>query len=150
MQTVDLVRLKGARDQMWAEAYVAYKNNETWWMDSVALRKEQAALAQERRHEDSRMSAVADFLVDKEWTKTSIIVEVVLRDRGGSENQRSMETAAGRILIVLGWQRVYCKGPLSTEMLPRSNYYAPPSVGKDSLVQYIGRCAPVEGRGPIG
>jgi hypothetical protein len=47
---IDIEALRRDRDQLWAEAYILYKNGEPWWLESAELNK-LAVAEQEERYE---------------------------------------------------------------------------------------------------
>jgi|CZKY01.1.fsa_nt_gi predicted P-loop ATPase len=47
---IDLAGLKASRDQLWAEAYVRYRNHEPWWLETKEL-DQLAAVEQDKRYQ---------------------------------------------------------------------------------------------------
>jgi putative DNA primase/helicase len=61
-RTIDLVALKCDRDQLWAEARVAYEGGEPWYLDTPELRALAAAVQEERVEVDDWVGLVERWL----------------------------------------------------------------------------------------
>ncbi len=104
---IDVEGLAEARDQVWAEAVVAYQGGEPWWLRGVADRA--ACAEQDRRLEvDPWESLVVDYLespgvIAREYVRAIAVVES-LGITGGSVTAVHSRRV-GRILDRLRWTR---------------------------------------------
>jgi predicted P-loop ATPase len=100
---VDTDALAAARDQLWAEALVSYRNGDAWWLDSHELEKEQAKAAEARREPDPWEDAVATHVAGKQ----KVVIASLLAGLIGIELEKQTRREQGRmakILTSLGWQ----------------------------------------------
>jgi predicted P-loop ATPase len=99
---IDVAALRAERDQLLAEAVVAFLAGEPWWLDSYELEQRQAAAAEERYEVDTWEPAVAAFL---ETQQTAQVSEILSRavGRQPKEQTRADALRIGGILKRLGW-----------------------------------------------
>jgi predicted P-loop ATPase len=101
---IDLVGIERDRDQLWAEAVVAYKAGQKWWMDTPELE----ALA--RAEQDARFKVDVWTETVKEWIgerKDVSVSEVLQRALGitAQEQTRSAEMRVASILTHLRFEK---------------------------------------------
>jgi hypothetical protein len=99
---IDIEKVSAWRDQLWAEAVVAYRNKEQWWLapdDEAALREYQEQFTRI----DCWENAISGYLA----TQKSVTLNDVLRAVGVSIEHQDprAETRAKAILERLGWVR---------------------------------------------
>lgn len=101
----DIKGIEETRDQLWAEAVVAYKSGEAWWFDRAeearVCRPEQEA----RRGDDPIENILAAYLdgnPDITATTTTLLFQTILTDeRKSPERSRSV----GYMLKRMGWTK---------------------------------------------
>jgi predicted P-loop ATPase len=97
-------KLKALREQLWAEAVVAYKADERWWTDDPQEVADHAAEVELRRHEDPWVPKVAEFVADK----TEITIYEILKeglDIAAKAMTRVDEMRVAGLLQLLGWRK---------------------------------------------
>ena len=104
---IDLAALERNRDQLWAEAVVAYRAGETWWLDRGL---EQAAALQqgERRISDPWEPRLRDWLGSlppDRPVRVHDALERALHVAADKQDQAGANRVA-RVLKLLGWRRV--------------------------------------------
>jgi putative DNA primase/helicase len=111
--TIDLTGLVAARDQLWAEAVVAYRAKESWWLDDAETIKAAQTHQENRRVEDPWEGDIADFLDGQtETTISEILTHLEVSPGGGTQGPRAKiartkadQMRVADILRGLGWQR---------------------------------------------
>jgi predicted P-loop ATPase len=102
---VDLPRVAANRDQIWAEAYTAYKAGEQWWLtDEVAELAEEEQSARLQIHPWA--AKVEQFIEEKGLTE--VTTEMLLRDAIQQDYAQMTPVGAsqvGKILVAMGWKR---------------------------------------------
>lgn len=106
-ERISIEWLRGAREQIWAEAVHLYRNNEQWWLtDAEDEQLDQVSAEHETRHPWTEL--VEDWLSSNfaflEVTATQVLVEA-LRKRTG-ELTNGDQQQVGNVLRSLGWERV--------------------------------------------
>lgn len=101
--TIDLDAIEDNRDQLWAEAVVAYQSGENWWLEGEA--ENQSVIAQsERQEDDAWVSIVSDFAAGKsEVACRQVLNEALIilpADMARAHTQR-----VSKILVQLGFLR---------------------------------------------
>lgn len=101
--TVDVVGLEGARDQLWAEAKVAFERGEPWWFDTRELTR-LAESEQERRYQVDAWESEIEALVQG---RPFVTIPELLKHLGVdiARQGQSEQNRAARSLKRLGWQR---------------------------------------------
>lgn len=95
--------IKKRRDQIWAEAVVAYRNGERWWFDKDEMHIAQAE--QEERYESDPWSeAVLGWLGQKTMVTVSEVMKDCLDLQAAQQNQMS-QNRISKILVNEGWER---------------------------------------------
>jgi predicted P-loop ATPase len=102
--TIDLEALRRDRDQLWAEAVVAFKAGEKWWLDAEtekAAAEEQA----ERRIADPWEQLIVEWASRQieTVTTTAVLEGAIGLDKGRWSRADEMRVAA--ILKLHGWER---------------------------------------------
>ena len=103
--SADLVALRQSRQQLWAEAVVAYRSDEQWWLEedeSVLAREEQA----ERFEHDVWQDAVNTWL--GQTTKSKVTGLDIMEDCLGLERSQQGIVTGRRISQIMeqaGWPR---------------------------------------------
>ncbi len=102
---IDTDRLRGGRDQLWAEAVAAHAKGETWWLDEA--------------QDDQREAAAADYQVEDTWSEEvagwlvglppgqSITTADVLNDAlriEPAKQDRGSQMRAAKIMRALGFE----------------------------------------------
>lgn len=103
--SVNLDVVRAERDQLWAEARVAYEKNEPWWLDKAddAQRDEQA---REHTVSDPWMDDIARWLESREIANPTgaEILRCALR-LDAHHMGKPAETRVGLVMRSLGWPR---------------------------------------------
>ena len=100
---IDLTALRQDVEQLWAEAMVAYRAGERWWLDKTT----EAVAAQEqkaRREPDAWEHAILDFVVDKGEVTVPEILEHKIKIPLERQDQAAWNRVA-RVLVANGWGR---------------------------------------------
>jgi hypothetical protein len=96
---IDIDAIASARDQLWAEAVVRFKQDEIWW---------EIPNAQERQEDtyqgDPWEDVIAGYLVGREEITVSVILSDCLRIETGKQN-RADQMRASSVLKRLDWER---------------------------------------------
>lgn len=98
----DVMALRGARDQIWAEASARHAANEPWWIDTHDLEDMQAEAAAERMAGDVWQDRIADYLADKPSVTTAEVLSHALAKPTERWSHADM-TRVGRVMTTLGW-----------------------------------------------
>ena len=102
---IDTGELERVRDQLWAEAVVAYESGRSWWLD--ALGEDARARANDAHHEtDPWVDPIAAWLADPRLTETTtsqVLVEAVRLDI--PRHDRIAQMRCGAVMRRLGWAR---------------------------------------------
>jgi predicted P-loop ATPase len=101
--TIDIEKLKAVRDQLFAEAVVAFKAGETWWLDTEEQERDAADEAAQRRHPDPWESKIAKFLEDKDDVDIADVLSELNIDSKSQNRGDSMRVAT--VLQFLGWEK---------------------------------------------
>ena len=98
------------RDQLWAEAIVAFRAGEPWWLDREA-ETEAAALTSQRQADDPWESAVLNAVAAKAHVSTRAVLDELGHGFIHRTKNDSMRVAG--ILTRAGWVRdgKYTSGP---------------------------------------
>lgn len=121
---INVEGLKRDRDQLWAEAVVAYRASECWWLDEPGLVRQAAEEQDERLQLDAWEPLVATFVRGKPSTSVAEVfamLGVETPKQGQTEQNR-----VARILRHLGWTRKQAR--LSTS--PASGSFVTPTPPK--------------------
>ncbi|MFO1520459.1 MAG: virulence-associated E family protein [Kiritimatiellia bacterium] len=100
--TIDIPALAEDRDQLWAEAVVAYDDGDPWWLPHEMGQIAAQETAQ-RTEEDPWVATIADYLAGRAETSTRECLSAV-----GvliSDQNKAMAMRVGDILLSLGWRR---------------------------------------------
>lgn len=100
---IDLAETRLQRDQLWAEALVAYKNKEQWWL--TADEAQELSDESERYHQaDPWEEPIREYLIGMRLTTTSeLLTKAIERDKGSQHRGDQMRMAG--ILARLGWTK---------------------------------------------
>lgn len=102
----DVLGLTRDRDQLWAEAVVAYGKGEKWWPETSETQAMVAEVQKEIRVVDSWESVISSWLDGRNETTTTEILSQALHLEVGRHG-RAEQTRVGRVISVLsGWERV--------------------------------------------
>ena len=104
--TINLPAIRSVVDQLWAEAVVAYRSGERWWLDAAIERI--AAVEQEGRQEqDVWLDRIEDYVASYLHPEKGITTDEILAflDVDVARRGRSEEMRVGTILQELGFQR---------------------------------------------
>jgi len=104
-QRVDVTRLRGWRDQLWAEAVVAFKTGEEWWLTEEEDRQREHA-ASEHMVDNPWLERIARYVADPSRLHFGVTVADVLVGALGLELgriARGDETRVGKALRHLDW-----------------------------------------------
>lgn len=104
--TIDIDALRHDRDQLFAEAVVAYRRGDPWWPDRTFERAHIAPQQAERFEADAWEQAVNEWMVREKKTETTILQvakEALFIDtpKLGTADQRRIAV----VLELLGWVR---------------------------------------------
>ncbi|MGH7297928.1 MAG: VapE domain-containing protein, partial [Polyangiaceae bacterium] len=117
VRKIDVEKLKELREQLFAEAVVAYKAKEPWWLHT----EEEQALAREeteaRRHPDAWEPKFAEALAPLERTTIPDLLGTTLDIAVKAQTQADMQRAA-RILQRFGWRRSSAPGESHVYLRP--------------------------------
>lgn len=122
---IDVEGLTRDRDQLWAEAVVAFRAGERWWLDDAALIRQAEEEQDGRLQVDAWEPLVAAFVE----RKTSTSVAEILLDKLGVETAKQgqlEQNRVARILRHLGWTRKQARLSAS----PASGSFVTPSPPK--------------------
>lgn len=109
IQQFDLERLKQDRDQLWAEAVVAYKSGESWWLSGEEAEVAEK-VAQERAAEVAYQHTILNWWLSKEVDKRpgSVTVQEIADDAlnlaAGQQNSK-VRMDIGVALKALGFEK---------------------------------------------
>jgi predicted P-loop ATPase len=100
--TIDIESLTRDREQLWAEAVVAYRASERWWLDAEV---EKAARGeQEERHvSDPWEPHVLKWIADKSAASVAEVLEHAIGMPRERQDQRAMNRVAA-VLGAAGWK----------------------------------------------
>lgn len=102
---IDVAELEHVRDQLWAEAVVAYDSGRQWYLDASG--EEARARVNDAHHEtDVWIEPVGQWLADPrivEVTVGQVLVEAIRLDV--ARHDRAAQMRAGAVLRALGWHR---------------------------------------------
>jgi predicted P-loop ATPase len=116
---VDIVGLKNARDQLFAEALAAYRASEKWWPDPGFERTHIRPQQQARYETDPWENAISQYIADlsrvtvEDIARDALHIEVV--SRIGTADQRRIAA----VLVDKGWQ---------SGRDWKGRYYSPPTM----------------------
>lgn len=122
---IDVAAIARDREQLWAEAVVAFKSGERWWLEGEAKVQAQIEVAARAADDDPWMSDVSDCIRGK--TETAIVQ--VLMTLGINVEKRSQKDSyrAAEILRQLGWAR---DGRFTSGQFKGQARYIPSQVAK--------------------
>ena len=122
--TIDLAGLRLDVDQLWAEAVVAYRNGEQWWLDAAT--EPVAADEQEKRRKVDVWEQDVLRWADSILAEPGIVTIGTLLERAIGMPLKDRDQAAairvGNILTAAGWMRRQKR--IGSD---RVRYYVPPS-----------------------
>jgi putative DNA primase/helicase len=108
---IDLKTVREERDQLWAEAFARYRNNEKWYMRDDKLLAAAAAEAEERREADPWETHFREYLHMNRGlyrksggTITDLLTNAV--DVTKDKQNRGAQTQAGKALRAIGWTKI--------------------------------------------
>jgi hypothetical protein len=99
---IDIAGLAAVRGQLWAEAVVAFRAGEPWWLKGEAESLAIEAQA-ERAEEDPWMPSVAGYLAGRSSASCRALLEAVGLESNRMTRADSLRASA--LLLRLGWQR---------------------------------------------
>lgn len=103
---IDLPAAEAVRDALWAEAVVAYRAGERWWLDSDGLLREAASAQESRFQADAWEDRIAEVLEPAIWKPHEpVTVGSVLRAIGveTARQDRAAQMRVAACLRRLGW-----------------------------------------------
>jgi len=108
---IDLKKVREERDQLWAEAFVRYRNNEPWHMRDEKLIMAAAAEAEERRESDPWETHFREYLYMNKalYRKAGVTITDLLTnavDVPKERQSRAAQIQAGKALRAIGWTNV--------------------------------------------
>lgn len=108
---VDLKTVRGERDQLWAEAFFRYRDNEKWHMRDEKLLAAAAAEAEERREPEPWETHFKEYLFNNRgiYRKSGVTITDLLTnavDVTKDKQNRSAHTLAGKALRAIGWAKI--------------------------------------------
>ena len=122
---IDIAAIARDREQLWAEALVAYRAGETWWLDDTEL-DEAARVQQERRRlRDPWETPIAEWFEnpvtqpDRDGHRMPIQLDgrITIRQildhaigRPTERQTKSDQMRIGRVLRLLGWDKHHSNG----------------------------------------
>ncbi|MCU9839152.1 PriCT-2 domain-containing protein [Ruegeria sp. WL0004] len=104
VKTIDLAALKRDRDQLWAEAYAAYKAGEQWWLSGIV---ETLATAEQRKRnqDDPWTGPVLGYVDERAEVSIREILFCALGFDKPKDISRSDSDRVAGILKANGWKR---------------------------------------------
>ena len=99
----DVMALRAARDQVWAEASARHAAGESWWIDTLDMDDMQAEAAAERMADDVWTDRIADYLADKPSVATADVLAHALAKPTERWTHGDM-IRVGRVMTALGWR----------------------------------------------
>lgn len=102
---IDTSSLRQNRDQIWAEAASRYRAGESWYLDTGELQTAASDAQAERFEDDPWDEAIQGFVLGKNETTTTQILEHALGLYKKSEWGRAEQMRVGRWLAHNGWKR---------------------------------------------
>lgn len=108
---IDLKVVREERDQLWAEAFARYKNNEKWHMRDERLLASAAAEAEERREPEPWETHFKEYLHMNRglYRKSGVAITDLLTnavDVTKDKQNRAAQTLAGKALRAIGWTKI--------------------------------------------
>ena len=105
---IDLKMVREERDQLWAEAFARYRNNEKWYMRDEKLLAVAAAEAEERREAEPWETHFKEYLhMNKAlYRKNGVMITDLLTnavDVTKDKQNRAAQILAGKCLRAIGW-----------------------------------------------
>ena len=133
---IDVTGLAGDRDQLWAEAVLAYHAGETWWLDDAVLREAAQEEQELRRVNDPWEAIIADWLdnprkqpdrdgirmpfdLDDGRITVTQILEHAIGQPGGRQTKND-QMRVGTVLRLFGWTKEHTRA---------GNIWSPPKAG---------------------
>jgi predicted P-loop ATPase len=105
---IDLDGLRRDRDQLWAEALVAYESGVKWWLDDPDVIAEATEEQRGRYEEDPWQESVSKFAEQEADTADGSVTIALILSRMGVEIQHQDQTKRNRVsrcLKTAGWER---------------------------------------------
>lgn len=105
---VDLAKLAEDREQLWAEARVAFEAGEAWYLDSAELHDAASEEQEERRSVDPWEESIRDYLNSPSRQNGGIGIQDIMGECLRIEihnRSRGDEMRIGGVLTKLGWER---------------------------------------------
>ena len=108
---VDLKTVKAERDQLWAEAYSRYKDNEKWHLRDEKLLAAAAVEAEARRESDPWETHFKEYLHMNRglYRKGGVTIPDLLTnavDLTKDKQNRAAQIQAGKALRAIGWTKI--------------------------------------------
>lgn len=108
---IDLKIVRAERDQIWAEAFARYKNNEKWHIRDEKLLAATAAEAEERREPEPWETHFKEYLFLNRglYRKSGVTITDLLTnavDVTKDKQNRAAQTLAGKALRAIGWTKI--------------------------------------------
>lgn len=106
---VDLKAVRAERDQLWAETFVRYRDNESWHLRDPDLLKAAASEAEERRESDPWETHFNEYLYLNKGIynkKTGVTIPTLLTEAVNmtkDRQDRAAQIKAGKALRAIGW-----------------------------------------------
>ena len=100
--SVDLAELKAARGQLWAEAVVAYRSGQPWYLDHTDLVLSSQSEQASRHQAHPWTKKIGEFISQLEFTTTEDILSMAIIKPLERQNKADQMTAAS-CLRSLGW-----------------------------------------------
>jgi hypothetical protein len=120
---IDTVALEDWRDQLWAEALVAYKTGEEWWLDRESEAERERAAA-EYVIEDAYEEKLHAWLLGKSEAKMGHLLEFALELKT-PQHTLGEQHRVGRLMRKMGWKqhrvgqdraRIWVRPPLQQDL----------------------------------
>jgi putative DNA primase/helicase len=105
-ERIDLEALRRDRDQLWAEAVVAFNSDEPWWLsheESDWLREAQ----EQYRHVDPWTEPVGDWLTRNPTNEGHTLARVLTDalEKPKDQQRRGDEMRLGSVMLSIGWEK---------------------------------------------
>lgn len=101
---IDIERLSQFRDQLWAEAVVAFKNKERWWvdgLDELALFDGEQDLRMQADPWENMLADYLDKMQSEHFTADQLLIDCIGLD--GGHMQRAHQNRLSPLMKSLGW-----------------------------------------------
>jgi predicted P-loop ATPase len=121
---IDIERLQDNRDQLWAEAVFAHREQRNWWISHSDVQRAAEAEQQDRYQTDSWAAYIRQYVQGK----TRVTIEEILGDVFHFEKSRQGQAEYNKVARCLKsqrWQRKQIRVPGTSD---RTWFYVPPVV----------------------